>query len=452
MDAPKKHHHLIRWTVIVGLVAVVLAATAFFFTRSLADTYATLRQIADSGNTFTYGSYPSLANADYFATVKQEFIDKKESFIEADLSQMKLRVYEAGAVVKEVPILTKGREGSWWETPAGLYKIESRKESHFSSFGQVYQPWSMAFQGNFFIHGWPHYPDGRPVSSQFSGGCIRLADEDAKAVYDLVSVGTPVLVYEKDFGTDNFTYTPERPSISASSYLAVDLKNNHVFAELDSSTQYPIASLTKLVTALIAAEYINLDKKVTVPEAAIVYTSKARLTPGSEVQAFQLLYPLLLESSNEAAETLARSIGRDWYVSLMNKKAESLGMKSTKFVDPSGAGAGNVSSAADLFSLSKYLYNNRSFVFKISTGNLHDSAYGAPIYTDLGNFNNFPVTGGKFVGGKIGKTNAANETALAVYTLTLRGEERPVAFILIDSDDVYRDMPALVDFVRENYR
>ncbi|PIP46640.1 MAG: hypothetical protein COX15_00070, partial [Candidatus Colwellbacteria bacterium CG23_combo_of_CG06-09_8_20_14_all_42_19] len=83
--------------------------------------------------------------------------------------------YEKGVFVNEFAILSKGKEGSWWETPAGLYKVQSKEKEHFSSFGRVYQPWSMAFQGNFFIHGWPYYPGGRAVESTYSGGCIRLA-------------------------------------------------------------------------------------------------------------------------------------------------------------------------------------------------------------------------------------------------------------------------------------
>src|SRR5882724_9446532 len=115
--------------------------------------------------------------------VKDDFISQKESFIEADLTAMQLSVYENGAVVKQVPILTKGRPGSWWETPAGLYQVQNKETNHFSSFGHVYMPWSMDFQGNFFIHGWPYEPDGTPVSSAYSGGCIRLATDDAEKLY-----------------------------------------------------------------------------------------------------------------------------------------------------------------------------------------------------------------------------------------------------------------------------
>jgi len=61
--------------------------------------------------TLEYGPLPELANANYFAQVKSSFVEQKSDFIEADLSEMKVRVYKEGGVVKELPIITKGREG-----------------------------------------------------------------------------------------------------------------------------------------------------------------------------------------------------------------------------------------------------------------------------------------------------------------------------------------------------
>jgi len=435
-------------TAILGLAALAAAILGYSYASGTASLF---RHVPVQTEALEYGSYPSLSNIDHFNTVKNRLITEGATFVEADLSTMVLRVYTEGQVAKEVKILTKGREGSWWETPAGVYRIESKEESHFSSFGQVYQPWSMAFQGNFFIHGWPHYPDGTPVSSQFSGGCIRLSDADAKAVYDLVTVGTPVIVFEQDFGSDDFAYEPRQADVSATSYLAADLRNNFVLAERGSKEEVPIASVTKFVTALVAAEYLNLDKPIGITSSMIETSVRPRLVPGTSVQAFQLLYPLLLESSNEAAEALARSVGLDRFVNLMNKKAEAIGMTSTHFVDPSGKKFENVSTAEDLFVLLKYVYNNRSFVLKISTGELNDSAYGAPIYRDLVNYNDFKVENAEFVGGKVGQTLAAGNTAIAVYNITIRGEKRPIAFVILNSKDVAADMRALVSYVIREY-
>ena len=400
---------------------------------------------------FDYGPQPALARADVFNQVKSQLIDERSDFIEADLSTMKLTVYEGGRATLQVEILTKGREGSWWETPAGIYKIESKEKNHFSSFGQVYQPWSMAFQGNFFIHGWPYYPGGKPVSSTYSGGCIRLSTEDAERVFNLVKTGMPVLVFEEDFSPDNFQYKVEAPTISAANYLVADLRNNYVLFEKSSNEVAPIASITKLVTALTAAEYINLDKTITITNQMIVPTSKPRLKVGQKISAYQLLYPLLEESSNEAATAFANTSGRERFVKLMNAKANALGMDNTKFVDATGSGSENISTAQDLFNLAKYLYNNRSFVLKISTGRPGDNAYGPPPFQDLSNFNLF-TDNPSFVGGKIGKSEAAEEAMLAVFEIDIRGVKRPIAIIVLGSEGkVEDDISKILNWTKQNY-
>lgn len=398
------------------------------------------------GDSLSHGSEAALSNSTFFNQVKADFLENKSDLIEADLSAMTLRVYIAGEQMLEVPILTKGKEGSWWETPAGLYAISTKAENHFSSFGKVYQPWSMAFQGNFFIHGWPYHPGGEPVPQGYSGGCIRLSTEDAKRVYDLVSVGTPILVFEQDFSSDNFSYNALTAPTTATAYLAADVKNNQVLYGKETQTQLPIASITKLMTAFIATEYINLDTQATVPQEAIVYTSLPRFSVGEKVSVYQLLFPLLNESSNEAAEIIARHYGRAAFIERMNKKAASIGMTHTVFTDPSGADAGNVSTPEDLFVLAKYLYNNRKFILNISSGKLKDSIYGVPLFADLKNFNDL-YTHPYFIGGKVGQTIAAGETNLSIFEIPVGTTTRPVALVVLGAQSSKQDLTTLLESV-----
>jgi len=400
----------------------------------------------------TYGEQASLSNPDFFGKVKQSFINEKTDFIEADLSLMTIKVYKKGELSLEVPIDSKGREGSWWETPAGLYKINKKEDRHFSGMGHVWMPWSMNFQGNFYIHGRTYYPDGTLTSKEFTGGCIRLSTENAQKVYDSIEIGTPVLVFEHSFSPDTFTYKNDsKLSISASSYLSVDLLNNHVFAGKESTKKVPIASITKLMTALITTEYINLDNIVTVPREAIVYTSKSRLKPNDKYSVYQLLFPLLMESSNEAAEAIARYYGRASFIKHMNEKASSIGMLNTHFSDPSGADAENVSTAEDLFMLAKYIYNNRSFIFDITSGKIKSSAYGENVFADLGNFNDF-IDNEFFFGGKNGKTTAASETNLSVFELPVGDTKRPIVSIVLGSPNVVKDSETLLDYTLNHFR
>ena len=398
----------------------------------------------------SYGALAALSDRDYYEQVKGKLSENKASFIDADLSGMRLRVYTEGVEKLEIPILAKGKIGSWWETPAGIYQIRSKEKNHFSSFGKVYQPWSLDFQGNFFIHGWPYYEDGTPVSTSYSGGCIRLATEDAKKVYDLAEVGMPVIVYNARLPGDSFGYQLKAPPVSAAEYLVADVKNGTVLSSKNASVAAPIASISKLVTALVATEYINLDAFITVPDEAKVYTSIARLKPGTDVRAYDLFFLLLQESSNEAAETLASTKGRNQFVKYMNDKANAINLTHTVFSDPSGA-KGDYSTPEDLFTLLRYIYDNRRFIFGITSGKIQDSAYGPIDFKNVQNFNFIKDSPAELIGGKIGQTTEASETYAGIFSVTVGDEKREIAVIVLGSHDSEKDVRSLLTFVHSLY-
>lgn len=440
------------WVLLV-VVAVLILGVGFFLNQFGKISYnydLVFKNYLGDEQKFEYGSWPALQNAEFFETVKEKFIDEKADFVEGDLSAMVLRVYKKGVPVHEVKILSKGREGSWWETPAGVYKIQTKEKNHFSSFGGVYMPYSMAFQGNFFIHGWPYYPGGEQVAEGYSGGCIRLSDADAESVFNLVETGTPVLVFEKDFARDDFSYNFEVPGITAQAYLAADLGNNFVFLEKNSSQELPIASITKLMTAIVSTEYINLDREAVIDSTMRATTSIPRLKNGESISAYNLLFPLLEESSNEAAAALASFLGRNRFVDLMNIKAASLGMEATHFADVSGAHEENVSTAEDLFALSKYLYNNRSFILKLSAGKLEWSVYGAAPFRDIKNLNVF-YEDEDFVGGKVGMSTAAKQTIVSIFDLKLKKGRRPVVIVVLGSENNAEDAAKILEYIRKYY-
>jgi len=448
VSAPIPFYLVLLLIVISGLGLVVFFR--YYQGESIYNYQFSLPQYNSSSTDFQLGSWPALADRNFFLRVKKDFIDKNANFIEADLSAMKLNVYENGSSVLQVDIKTKGREGSWWETPAGLYKIEGKEKNHYSSFGQVYMPWSMPFQGNFFIHGWPYYEDGAPVSSSYSGGCIRLSTEDAEKVFKEAVAGMPVLVYKEEFKGDEFRLRVSPFAVQASSYMISDLNSNFVLAERNSTSVMPIASITKLVTALVAVEYVSMEKEITVTEKMIVPTSKPRLKVGERISLYNLLPPLLMESSNEAAEAIAGFLGRERFVALMNQKARAIGMNTAYFVDPSGKGAGNIASTEDLFAMAKYLYHNRRFILDSTAGKVGHGAYGAVLYGDLKNFNAFEGDK-RFVGGKVGQTEEAGKTMLAILNLSFGGEERPVAVILLNTPDYDLEGAQLIDWAEKNY-
>jgi len=460
--APSHHHHsrmlpTSATALFVGAVlffALSLGVTAFN-TLSATDSVAApivvlTGEEPEMTKELNYGTRVSFSEPSFFATTRDSFVKAGETFIEADLAEMKLRLHREGQVELEVDILSKGREGSWWETPAGLYAVETKEVNHFSSFGKVWQPWSMVFQGNFFIHGWPYYPDGTPVPEGYSGGCIRLADVDAEALYALTPVGTPVLVYEKDFAGDGFVYEPKVPAVNSEHYLLADINSSTVLASSDMDTVVPIASLTKLMTALVAAEYINLDKDVRITQEKYVTTLIPRLEGKSKASMYSLLQLLLVESSNEAAEVIASQIGRERFIVLMNEKAKSLGLKDTTFADPSGLEEENESSLRDLLHLIQYIYNNRSFILELTTNEDLTTLYDSGDFGELENFNEIEGLD-NFIGGKVGETLAAGQTSISLHEIKVKASERIIAVIILNSTDRPGDVTKLLKYVTERF-
>ena len=87
-----------------------------------------------------------------------------------------------------------GAQGSWWDTPSGLYTVEEKDKQLFTTTGQAYLPFALTFQSNFVIHGWPVYPGGDRSGNDFSGGGIKISDSDAEALFAEVQEDTPVFV------------------------------------------------------------------------------------------------------------------------------------------------------------------------------------------------------------------------------------------------------------------
>jgi D-alanyl-D-alanine carboxypeptidase len=451
------HQHIppaIATACLVGMVALAGLVTLLYAAENKRSEVAIVVRNAENETIpFVYGSWPALRNAQFFENVKDRFLSEKASFIEVDLSRMILRAYVGEEMVLETALVSKGKEGSWWETPAGLYSVQSKERKHYSSFGHVYMPWSMQFQGNFFIHGWPYQTDGTPVREGYSGGCVRLSNEDAEKLFALASVDMPVLVYEaapESNAADAPRYEYKKPELGASAYLAADLHNNFVFAEASSSEPQPIASLTKLMTALVAVEYINVEREVTIDASMVASTSIPRLRPGSEASILDLLSLLLMESSNEAARAVAAPLGEKQFLSLMNAKASAIGMKGSRFEDTAGVLGANRATPEDLFMLAKYLYENRSFVLRMSVGLENRSAYGPSQFASVSNLNAVPGTSG-LIGAKTGRSSSAGNTMLAVFDMNIDGDRRPVVIIVLGSENAQKDIAALFAYVQNRF-
>lgn len=142
-------------------------------------------------------------------------------------------------------------------------------------------------------------------------------------------------------------------SLQSSSAIVMDKSTGAILFEKKSHNKVPIASITKLMTAMVLLDSNpNLEQMLTIADADVdtLRNSHSRLPVGTTLSVKEMLRLALMSSENRAASALSRSItgGKSAFVTAMNRKAHALGLKYTRFMDPTGLTNANVSSARDL--------------------------------------------------------------------------------------------------------
>ena len=240
-----------------------------------------------------------------------------------------------------------------------------------------------------------------------------------------------------------------KPEIGAKSVfsLSIDKKGNErIIFEKNPDEILPIASLTKLMTAWVASEYYDPSQVVDIGWPAVDQPEDfGRLKVGETLSVENLLYIMLIESSNDAAYAVAELISEKGFVGLMNIEAKSMGMSSTNFIDTTGYLPENYSTARDLAKLSKYLLIEKPQIWEItkkSEFNLYD-ADGVFHHTLLSTdelLKEFP----QIIGGKTGFTFEAKGCLIIIS----KDEKSGNTFVnvILGSDDRFGDMRKLIEY------
>jgi len=165
---------------------------------------------------------------------------------------------------------------------------------------------------------------------------------------------------------------------------------------------------------------------------------------GEKIKIGSLLYPLLIVSSNDAAEALARTRDRDEFIYRMKSKVDSYGLRNTNFGDPSGLSRENYSTASDLFKLMRIVRSDYPEIIEISrleTLDLDEHHWE--------NINQAIDLEG-FMGGKTGYTNAAKKTSIGYYRVKLANEaERNIGVVILQSETREDDTKNMLDYLRK---
>lgn len=161
-------------------------------------------------------------------------------------------------------------------------------------------------------------------------------------------------------------------STNATSAILMDLDSGRIVYANNKDLVRSVASISKIMTAVVAIESNKLDEVVTIgSEIKSAFGSGIYIKEGEELTLRDLLYGLMLRSGNDAALSIANYVGGDisTFVSMMNDKAKSIGMKNSTFNNPSGLDhdKGNYSTAYDMAILTKYAYQLKEFREIVST-------------------------------------------------------------------------------------
>jgi D-alanyl-D-alanine carboxypeptidase (penicillin-binding protein 5/6) len=252
---------------------------------------------------------------------------------------------------------------------------------------------------------------------------------------------------------------PAEPQISAKSAILVKItplseanrqNNERIVFKKNEKEKMAIASLTKLMTGLIASEFYQPNLKTNISEKAISQPETTGfLKTGERLKIKDLLYSALIESSNDAAFALAEIIEEQSFVDLMNLKTKDIGLQNTHFFNASGIDKGtfdtNYSTVEDLVKLTKYIWLNKPLILEI----LSNKEY--PLYLENGKLHHIIYNTNALLGenpniisGKTGYTPKAGGCLLLLF------EEKKTknyyTAIVLNSQNKFEDMKKLIEY------
>ncbi len=236
------------------------------------------------------------------------------------------------------------------------------------------------------------------------------------------------------------------PKVTATAYLIGDVDTGEVIYEKNGDQVNPLASISKLMTAVIAKEQLSPDRVAIVSRDSYnTFGAEGELLLGEKMRVADLMYPLLMESSNDGAEVLADDFGHEKFMLEMNKKAKVLGMHDTYYEDPSGLNAKNVSTVDDYFILARYI--RQKFPEIYDTTRVRQFSILKHQWTNKNAFLNYD----NYEGGKNGFIDEAKKTGVELFDTTMaRGGKRHLVIIVLKSDDRTGDVLKLLKFVEKN--
>jgi len=252
-------------------------------------------------------------------------------------------------------------------------------------------------------------------------------------------------------------------SLPTDAFLSVFVKENgyeKILAEKNKDAQYPIASITKLVTALVASEQYEGDDIIMLTANALKERgASGAYPPGSRLLFNDALRALLIASHNEVASALAEQAGVGGFVEAMNQRAQAIGLQNTVFFNAIGVDPLvdskqiNLSTALDIYKLARYIQESFPDILSITAQNEYSlSDAGGKFITTIQNTNKlleWEEAPFQILGGKTGDTPRAKKNLVVVSGSPCGGK---IFSVVLGSQDNFEDMKALLLYINDSYK
>lgn len=258
-------------------------------------------------------------------------------------------------------------------------------------------------------------------------------------IFNLIKAG---LLATCVIASQSYAAPAPQQDLAAGSALLMDLNTNEVLYSSNPNFVAPIASVTKLMTAMVALDaQQSLDEKlpIVISDTKEMRGVFSRVRLGSQLSRHDVLLITLMSSENRAAASLAHHYrgGHTAFIQAMNAKAKALGMHNSRFVEPTGLSEQNVSSAHDLVLMIKAA-QQYPLIRKFSTMDEKTVAFTSPNYT-LGFRNTNALVRKDNWNIQLSKTGFTNSAGHCLVMST-EMNKRPVAFVVLDAFGKYTHM------------
>lgn len=232
---------------------------------------------------------------------------------------------------------------------------------------------------------------------------------------------------------------PQALSLNSTAVVVFNESNGEVLYSKNNNNPMPIASITKLLTAMVVLDaHLPMDEMITIDDADVdtLRNTGSRLPVGTSMTRAETMLLMLMSSENRAAAAMARNYpgGTAAFVARMNRKAQAIGMKNARFYDSSGLNGGNVATAADLVHLVQAAHDYPE-IREFSTTQAHELVLASGRRLAYHNTNSLVKDDDWQIGlQKTGFINEAGKCVVMQATIA----NTPLVIVLLDSDGKYQ--------------